>query len=181
MRPKGKLFALVVMFAAVGLLTATGAFTTVEAERTATVDVAGDSSALLALQANSTYADNNAGGGSQLQINLNSADVGNSAANGLNPNANTTFDYILNVTNNGDNDVTLSVNINPQGSSIQSENVLVTNSSDGTDLTSGSVTLTPGQTADVDLKIALTSGTGNQVDELGSSEDITITFVANEA
>ena len=50
MRPKGKLFALVVLFAAVGLLTATGAFTTVEADRTADGNVAGDSSALLALE-----------------------------------------------------------------------------------------------------------------------------------
>lgn len=48
-RPKGKLFALLAIFAAIGLVTATGAFTSVQADRTATVDVAGDSSALLGI------------------------------------------------------------------------------------------------------------------------------------
>ncbi|MFB6130606.1 MAG: hypothetical protein ABEJ28_07280 [Salinigranum sp.] len=49
--PKGKLFALLAVFAAIGIVTATGAFTTVTAARTATVNVAGDSQALLQLQA----------------------------------------------------------------------------------------------------------------------------------
>lgn len=52
-RPRGKLFALIAVFAALGVVTASGAFTTVSAERTASVTVAGDSSALLALQADS--------------------------------------------------------------------------------------------------------------------------------
>lgn len=47
MKPKGKLFALLAIFAAIGLVTATGAFTTVSAARTAEVNVAGDGAALL--------------------------------------------------------------------------------------------------------------------------------------
>ncbi|ERG92237.1 MAG: hypothetical protein J07HQW1_02272 [Haloquadratum walsbyi J07HQW1] len=47
MIPKGKLLALLLAFTAVGGLAATGAFTTVQADRTADVTAAGDSNALL--------------------------------------------------------------------------------------------------------------------------------------
>jgi hypothetical protein len=50
MIPKGKLLALLMVFTAVGGIAATGAFTTVEAERTAEVDVDGDANALLAVE-----------------------------------------------------------------------------------------------------------------------------------
>ena len=58
--------ALVALFLAIGLLTATGAFTSVSATRTAEVNVAGDGAALLQLQ---PYAGPNgynpSGGGTQ--------------------------------------------------------------------------------------------------------------------
>ena len=50
MIPKGKLLALLLAFTAVGGIAATGAFTTVEAERTADVNVDGDANALLAIE-----------------------------------------------------------------------------------------------------------------------------------
>jgi hypothetical protein len=104
MRPKGKLFALVVLFAAVGLLTATGAFTTVEADRTADVNVAGDSSALLQIEPanNSEFADVNGNTG-EVQIQLNSSNL--EGGDGVNSNATTVDDNVLNITNNGANDV----------------------------------------------------------------------------
>jgi hypothetical protein len=109
MRPKGKLFALVVLFAAVGLLTATGAFTTVEADRTADVNVSGDSSALLALEPanNSEFATTSNG---EVQITLNNSGTGAvSSAEGVNTNATTIDDNVLNITNNGANDVYVNV------------------------------------------------------------------------
>jgi Flp pilus assembly protein TadG len=109
MRPKGKLLALVVMFAAVGLITATGAFTTVEAERTATVDVAGDSSALLQIEAANDIdegAVSNADSGAA-RIDLNSAGLDDAA--GLNTEANTTLTPLVNITNNGQNSVEVTI------------------------------------------------------------------------
>ncbi|ERG92165.1 MAG: hypothetical protein J07HQW1_02200 [Haloquadratum walsbyi J07HQW1] len=46
----GKLLSPLMIFATAGTLLATGAFTAVEAERTADIDVAGDANALLAIQ-----------------------------------------------------------------------------------------------------------------------------------
>ncbi|MFB6148561.1 MAG: DUF1102 domain-containing protein [Halobacteriales archaeon] len=101
MRPKGKLFALLAVFAAIGVITGTGAFTTVSAERTATVSVAGDSSALLQLQAssgpNGGYATETAG---QLEIDL----------SGVNIDARTTADNVFNITNQGTQNVTVYIN-----------------------------------------------------------------------
>lgn len=97
MQPKGKLFVLVAVAVAIGLITATGAFTTVTAERTATVNVAGDDAALLGLAPANTanggeYASTSGG---QLEVSLED----------LNLNAVTTFDQVVNVTNRGSQDV----------------------------------------------------------------------------
>ena len=46
---KSKIFALVLIFAAIGVAAGTGAFTTAEADRTAEVNVAGDANALLGI------------------------------------------------------------------------------------------------------------------------------------
>jgi ABC-type antimicrobial peptide transport system permease subunit len=106
MRSKGKLLALVAIFAAVALVTGTGAFSTVEAERTADVNVAGDSSALLGLEpAGNGYLIQNQNG----EIAITLAD--NSNADGVNRNATTHVDQtdFLNVTNNGADDVELGI------------------------------------------------------------------------
>jgi hypothetical protein len=84
---------------AVGLVS-TDAFSTVEAERTASVSVGGDASALLKI----TPADNQqylTGDGTDGTINIDITDPG------VNDNAVTEIDQLLEVTNNGANEVTV--------------------------------------------------------------------------
>jgi hypothetical protein len=102
MFPKGKLLALLLAFTAVGGLAATGAFTTVQAERTATVNTAGDANALLALEAiNDTEFAANTGG--TLEITAQDENVNNDAV--------TLDDNVINITNNGNDEVTLSATL----------------------------------------------------------------------
>jgi len=107
---KGKLLALFAVFAAIGLVTATGAFTTVSAERTAEVGVAGDDSALLALEpatsgqnaqgtpvaGNNPYVETNNG---QLQLNLEE----------VNLDATTSVESVFTITNQGTQAATVSI------------------------------------------------------------------------
>jgi len=149
MRPKGKLFALVVLFAAVGLLTATGAFTTVEADRTAEINTAGDSNALVAIQA----ADEN---GEYLTQNGNEAefDLGApNSADGVNLNASTNINRTINITNNGGDPV----------------NVHIEASGDN----NGYVSFYANQTAGADTNI---TGAGNTV-EVGSGNNVTVSVL----
>jgi hypothetical protein len=108
--PKGKLLALTIVAAAIVLVTATGAFTSVSAERTATVNVADDSQALLAMQPCSgpsgAYAEETGDG--QLRIILNSSASGVSGV-GVNSNAITSADCVFNVTNQGTQEVEVEV------------------------------------------------------------------------
>jgi hypothetical protein len=133
MRSRGKLVALLAVFVAVGLVTGTGAFSTVEAQRTADVNVAGDSSALLGLQAGNSdliQVDND-----QVAIKLSSS----SNAAGVNKNATTTVDQsqFLNVTNNGAQNT---VEINLQYNTSDNVDVyFVVNGSDVDDDSSGSL------------------------------------------
>lgn len=94
MRPKGKLFVLLVLLTAIGLVTASGAFTTVSAERTADVSVANDTDALLGLEPNQTS--NN--GGQYAQFNNDQMEITLTEAN---LNADTEVDFVFNITNNG--------------------------------------------------------------------------------
>ena len=119
---KGKLLALLLVFGAVGTLAATGAFTTVEAERTADVNVAGDANALLQIVPNETEGDtsfiqqNNTGTGTFV-IDLS----GNGDAQ-LNQRGTTTSQDLFDITNNGNESV--DVWINPEGGA-QAGNVSV--------------------------------------------------------
>jgi hypothetical protein len=108
MGSKGKLFGLLVIFAAIGMVTASGAFTSVTATRTATVDVTGDSSALLKLEPANTpngdeYARENAG---ELEIDLSGY---NSSATGVNANATLNFTSVFVITNQGTQEVNVSI------------------------------------------------------------------------
>lgn len=86
-RPKGKLLALFAIFIAIGLVTATGAFSSVTAERTATVQTAGDANAFLGFQVvQSAYATTTAS--DELKITVSS----------LNKNATTDLGVVFNVT-----------------------------------------------------------------------------------
>ena len=109
MIPKGKLLALVLVFGAVGTLAATGAFTTVEAERTANVTVAGDANALLAVQpiedgGDSDFINQQSTQGQAFEINLDGDN------DGVNTNATTTAEDIFSITNNGEESVTVWIN-----------------------------------------------------------------------
>jgi hypothetical protein len=104
MIPKGKLLALLMAFSAVGGLAATGAFTTVEAERTADVSVDGDANALLGITPNqegtNDFVQQTGTQDSELQIDLSGGD-----AQALNTDAATNEEDIITITNNGDDTV----------------------------------------------------------------------------
>lgn len=105
MGSKGKLLVLVAIFAAFVLVTATGAFSTVEAQRTADVNVAGDSGALLGLEAGDSGLIQSPN--DEVEITLD----GNSNAGGVNANAITAVDEprFLNITNNGNQNVEINI------------------------------------------------------------------------
>jgi hypothetical protein len=93
-----------------GALVGTGAFTTVQAERTVNVSTAGDASAFLALSParndNSYVVDTSAQNtGDTIEIQLDGTDSNNGNADGLNQNARTRFENLVDVTNNGTQDV----------------------------------------------------------------------------
>lgn len=96
-----------------GALLGTGAFTTVTAERTVNVETAGDASAFLGLapadrdgEGNNEYV-SAPGDDGTIEIDLsNSGDNSDGSASGVNQNAETTFRNLVNVTNNGTQEVT---------------------------------------------------------------------------
>ena len=100
MKSKGKLTILVVLFAGVGLLMATTAFDTVEADRTAEVETAGDADALLGLEAGETALAENTDDG-LLQITLDDEVEGE----GLNQDATTIVEPEINPTRKFDGDI----------------------------------------------------------------------------
>lgn len=108
-RPRGKLFALLAIFAAIGLVTASGAFTSVTAERTVTVDIAGDSAALLGLSPNSTANGAFATNATNGELQLDFSDSNMPSASGLNPNATTFFGSVFDVQNNGNQEINVTI------------------------------------------------------------------------
>jgi hypothetical protein len=166
---KGKLFALLAVFVALGVVTATGAFTTVSADRTATIDTAGDSSALLQItpgDESGEYVDDS---GDTIEVDL--------ADTSVNVDATTTMDEILNITNNGEDDVQLSIGVSGDDVNAIEHVTFETTSGDNiTGSTSGladSVTLPSGDTVELDLKL--------ETDGLDSGDSILdqITIEAN--
>lgn len=84
-------------------LVGSGAFSSVEATRSVSVNVAGDESAYLGLEAASPYASIE---GKQLQLNFD--DNGN-GGEGVNVDAVSTFDGVFQITNNGPNDLDITI------------------------------------------------------------------------
>ena len=169
---KGKLFGLLAVFAAIGLVTASGAFTTVSAERTASVNVAGDANALLALEpADTPNGDEYAGtSNDQLEIELTTEN-----AEGVNPNAVTEIDSVFRITNQGRQ----KVNVNISDSGDNSDTVTFYNSSrapldDG--LESSEATLPAGDSIVVSIEIDTTTAEVSADDNL--INEITITAEA---
>ncbi len=162
MRPKGKLFALFAVFAAIGLVTASGAFTTVQADRTADVSTAGDASALLAIQPEpgpngQEYATTN--NDQVVEIQLINDTAGSS---GVNVNATTEVDNIINITNQGSQDVGVYITRSDEGGNEQ----LVTfyagssysSSNNMTGISGNAETLSPGESVTVSMEIDTTGG-----------------------
>ena len=99
-----------------GVVFGTGAFTQVEAERTVDVDVADDSEAFLGIYettGNYTQVDGGPTGAQTAEIVLN----GSSTASGIgvNDNAVTTVNNVLNISNQGTQEVRISVENAPDG------------------------------------------------------------------
>jgi len=177
-RPKGKLFALLAVFAAIGLVAASGAFTSVQADRTATVNVTGDSSALLGLSEPSSIDEGAVTfSNGQAEIDLTSSGIG-ADASGLNPNATTALTPLLNITNNGNNDVDLTVSITSVGggSALDSGDITVV---DGSNSTLSTETLSSGDTQQIGLVFNLRSDDVG-VDDISDDFEIVIEIEASE-
>lgn len=91
MRPKGKMIALLAIFAAIGLVVATGAFTSVSAERTVTIETAGDASANLGIAP---------AGGSNPYVTAPGSGIVSLDFTSVNLRADTDFGAVLNLTDN---------------------------------------------------------------------------------
>jgi len=203
MIPKGKLLALLLAFTAVGGLAATGAFTTVQADRTADVQAVGDANALLQLvpASNTEFASNTTDG----QVELDFQDPEGSS--GVNLDAETLDDNVINITNNGNDDVTVFATAETANSSELAFYVNdreVTNTNDGTQLSenvsefpsnlgdgnryainnqSNGVVLTPGDTVSVGLYLStdnpsITNATDQQ-QLFAGTDPVTITATSN--
>lgn len=177
---KGKLFGLLAVFAVVGLVTASGAFTTVSAERTATVNVAGDSNALLAIDPT----DGPNGGGAaekgyariqdgELEINLAGY---NTSATGVNPSATTNVASVFRITNQGTQNVTVTIS----DSGNNSDAVTFYNSTEAPTpggIESNGVVLSPGESIVVSIEVDTTpagvSANDNLVDEITITAEAT--------
>lgn len=112
-----------------GAALGTGAFSTVEADRTVDFGTTGDADALLAFEVNSETLEGENDEDGQIEINVED----------LNEDATTRFDGAITVTNNGENDVELSIRDGPEdmriehgGENLNSEEVSIGN--DGLDL-----------------------------------------------
>ncbi|MFC6874316.1 hypothetical protein [Halobellus marinus] len=164
---KTRLFGLLAIFAAVSLVTATGAFTSVEASRTATVNVAGDGSALLAMDpAEGPNGDEYARiSNGELEINLAGY---TSSATGVNPNATTDVQSVFVITNQGSQEVEVSINDsgdNPDVVTFYNASDQTPSASDGglePDEGGTAYTLTPGESVTVSIKVDTTNIGANE-------------------
>jgi len=173
---KSKIFALVLIFAAIGVAAGTGAFTTAEADRTAEVNVAGDANALVGI----TEAQNTNGnelvdvGGNNGQVEMNLSAAGNQDASGLNEDAATDLGNVLNITNNGEETIQFKIEVATKDVDPRSVHFYVANDSD-----------TPGDSgannADLDTVAQrgfdsdAANGTGNASDRFATTDKYSIT------
>ncbi|OLZ39552.1 hypothetical protein A6E15_00490 [Natrinema saccharevitans] len=150
-----------------GAALGTGAFSSVEAERTVTVETAGDANAFLALtpaSGASEYVDDS---GDTIEIDI----TGNSeGADGINQNALTSFDELVTVTNQGTNDVN-SITLTIQGDNGEDELLTPTPTSfgDGDFPDNGNASaLAPGEAVSFGLDIELRA---DQIDDTVAAYD----------
>lgn len=108
-----------------GMLIASGAFSQVQADRSVTVETTSDSNAALGLEINSSVNESYVIDGSS-----NTEDATEIKFKNLNDNATIYYDTVLDITNNGDQDVT--VNVNSSSSAIMVYSGSTPNSFDST-------------------------------------------------
>jgi hypothetical protein len=134
-----------------GALVGTGAFSSVEADRTVSVTTAGDGSALLGLTADGEYV-TGPDSGSTLTIDL------FSDGSGVNQNAVTTLDGVISITNN---------------SAESSDGTVNVGFDDGGNAPSGSATVTPSSDVEVTFYVDSEPDTGGTVtDDSTSAADV---------
>ncbi|WP_144901291.1 hypothetical protein [Halobellus captivus] len=182
--PTGKLLALVTIVAALGIVTATGAFTTVSAERTASVTVAGDDSALLQIQptdgvnGEGAYATTSNG---QFQIDFSQqGDVNNQAA--------TDIRDVFTITNQGTQNVSISITDSYDDESAGNSDAVTfynatvhgdISSNGGDGFEDGNVYLESGETVTVSIFIDTNGQTFEEGDQL--IDNVVITAEAVES
>lgn len=162
--PRGKLLALVTIVVAAALVTGTGAFSSVETERTAEVQVAGDSNAYLGLQGTSAYADEQNDG--KLSIDFDDS-AENVTGDGVNPDSVTTFDEVFTIVNQGTE--TVGVTVESSGEDISIYNGKTSENINGKEIG-------PGDDIVVGFEI---DATGKTVNSGNISEEITISAVSS--
>lgn len=128
-----------------GAALGSGAFSQVEADRTVSVNTAGDGSALLAFEVDTDYNGINDSDGNGDVVALTFDDINQDAV--------TTFEGALTVTNNGSEEVDFSVS-DDSGNGIL--DVVTFEYDGGTDLSSTAATLAAGTSVDIDIVIDLT-------------------------
>lgn len=145
MKPKGKLLALFVVFGAIALVTASGAFTSTSVDRTMTVGVANDSAALLGLSPNSTS--QNGGYASfsndRIQVDISQANL----------DADTHVNHVLNVSNNGNSNVQVWVTLSGNNTGAVSLWQGPVNSGQNIVSQSNATTVNTGSTISVSIRI----------------------------
>ena len=166
--------AAVIIIAAIVLLS-TGAFTSVTAERTAVINVAGDSSALVGLAA--CTGDGNNGGYVSTNNGAIEIDLTTIADGGVNVNAVTILDNVFSITNNGTQDISVTIVGSYEGVGDGHPNA-VSIYFDGTS-TATTATINTATAKNVSLKIDTTGDTFAKGDHL--IDTITITATAVQA
>lgn len=148
-----------------GAVLGTGAFTTVEAERTVNVQTAGDASAFLAFSSlNDDVVDDS---GDLIEINLDGSS--SNSASGINQNARSRFEELVQVTNNGADTVdTLTFSFEVTGTSSDSDHEDALSITYGDENLADGDNILSGDYADTDLTTGDSVAFGMEVDLLDS-------------
>ncbi|MCU4926401.1 hypothetical protein OB905_10450 [Halobacteria archaeon AArc-dxtr1] len=149
-----------------GAVLATGAFSTVEAERSVNIETAGDGSALLQIVANDGDFDGvDDTGGDTVELSFNS----------INIEATTGFDDLLTVTNNGDQDVDLHVENSDGEDTLSDGEVTLNFENDNSSVHGGGNSVEVISGGSVELSLDLVVGDASDEEDF----NIDVTFVAN--
>lgn len=163
--------------AASGFAVSTGAFTSTEMERTVDVTVAEEVEAYLGLDPNSggpndSFADTGASGeGNQIQLDFNSLS-GQGEGDGVNENADFTFDNVFHVNNQGTQEVEVTITTLDSGD-FNDADMVVEFYADGDPedpIDEDGVDIGAGDTAEIGVSIE----TGDDVDEFDPTGDVTV-------